>query len=237
MPRLLIITDDTAPLRHGRSVLGTLARAFDDVVIDGPDGTVAVVVRARDLAVDDVARLCVAVRQVLTPASVSVLVHGHPALVAPLGLQGVHLPGAMVTLPTGGLGAIRALLPPGTLLGVSAHPRHPGDVCAIDGADYATWSPIFPPSSKHDQRPPLGLSALAGHQTPVVALGGVDRTTAAACIGAGAAGVAVLGAVLGAADPAHALRGLLDALDIPWHRRRARPRPPRQPAPTVSEAP
>jgi thiamine-phosphate pyrophosphorylase len=224
MPRLLIITDDTAPLRHGRSVLGTLARAFDDVVIDGPGGPgVAVVVRARHLPIDDTARLCVSVRQVLTPAGVSVLVHGHPALVAPLGLHGVHLPAAMAEA---GLGPIRALLPPGALLGVSAHPRQPGDVCAIDGADYATWSPIFPPSSKHDQRPPLGLSALAGHQTPVVALGGVDQSTAAACIGAGAAGVAVLGAVLGAANPAHALRGLLDALEIPWRRRRGAKRQP-----------
>ena len=220
-PRLMIITDDVAPRRHARSVLGTLARAFDAIVVDGA-GAVAVVVRARGASLDTVAGLCRATQQVVGPAGVAVVVHGHASLVASLGLQGVHLPWAM---SEHGLGSTRALLPPGALLGVSAHPRHDGDLCAIDGADYATWSPVFSPSSKHDPREPLGVAALAGHPTPVIALGGVDHRSAAACLAHGAVGVAVLGAVLGAADPALALRQLLDATGIRSHRQRTRRSP------------
>jgi thiamine-phosphate pyrophosphorylase len=142
--------------------------------------------------------------------------------VGPLHLDGCHLPDPV----DGGLSPRRARLhlPPGACLGISSHPRRAGDVCAFsadDGVDYATWSPIFAPSSKADARPPLGLAALAGHETPVLALGGVDADRAAACVAAGAWGVAVLGAIFGAARPDVALRALLDALDIRWRRRRS----------------
>ena len=48
---------------------------------------------------------------------------------------------------------------------------------------------------------PLGPDALAPTGLPVWALGGVDPTTAAACMAAGAHGVAVMGAVMRAPDP------------------------------------
>lgn len=228
-PRLLLITDEAAARRHGRGVVATLARALDDLAIDGgalDDGAiddacaVAVVVRAKHLDDDALGPLCVAVRDVARPAGVRVFVHGRPALVGPLHLDGCHLPD-----PAGGLSPrmARLHLPPGACLGVSAHARFAGDTAAFadeDGVDYATWSPIFSPSSKADVRPPLGLAALAGHSTPVLALGGVDADRAAACVAAGAHGVAVLGAVFGAARPDIALRALLGALAIPWRRRR-----------------
>lgn len=216
-PRLLLITDDTAARRHGRGVVATLARALDGLHLADVDA-VAVVVRAKHLDTDALAARCRAVREVARPTGCRVFVHGHPALVGPLDLDGCHLPDGVAPRMA------RLHLPPGACLGVSAHPRHPADRCAFaddDGVDYATWSPIFAPASKADDRPPLGLAALAGHHTPVLALGGVDATHAAACVAAGARGVAVLGGVMGAARPDVALRALLQALAIPWRARRA----------------
>jgi thiamine-phosphate pyrophosphorylase len=215
-PRLLLITDDAATRRHGRGVVATLGRALDPIVITDADA-VAVVVRAKHLDDDALAARCRAVRDVVRPSGCRVFVHGRPTLVGPLGLDGCHLPDGPAPRMA------RLHLPPGACLGVSSHPRFAGDRCAFavdDGVDYATWSPIFAPASKADDRPPLGLAALAGHHTPVLALGGIDAARAAACVAAGARGVAVLGAVFGAARPDVALRDLLAALAISWRRRR-----------------
>jgi thiamine-phosphate pyrophosphorylase len=47
----------------------------------------------------------------------------------------------------------------------------------------------------------------------VFAQGGIDASNAAAVVAAGAAGVAVTGAILGADDPARAAAALRSALD------------------------
>jgi thiamine-phosphate pyrophosphorylase len=69
-------------------------------------------------------------------------------------------------------------------------------------ADYLGVGPIWATPSKEDAAPPLGLDELAricaAVAAPVVAIGGVDATNAAACIRGGAAGVAVVRA---ATDP------------------------------------
>lgn len=215
-PKLLLFTDVLAPRRHQRGLLATIARAFNDIVIADRDDVV-VCVRMKAAADDDVAEVCRAVVTIVAPANVGVLVHDRPALVGPLGLQGAHLSS---TATTSDVRLARLQMPAGAVLGLSAHPTNDTPVCVRDDVDYCTWSPVFAPSSKADARTPVGLDALRGHKTPVVALGGVDGDNAAACIEAGAVGVAVIGAVLGAAKPDHALRGLLRACGVAHHRRR-----------------
>jgi thiamine-phosphate pyrophosphorylase len=110
----------------------------------------------------------------------------------------------------------RALLGPDRLVGVSAHAPHELAAAAAGGAAYAHLAPLFQPFSKPPERPALGLAALAGARAaglPVLAQGGIDAARAAAAVRAGAAGVAVTGAVLGAGDPGAAARALRAALD------------------------
>ncbi len=103
------------------------------------------------------------------------------------------------------------------LLGVSTHAAEEVLAAARAGADYAQLAPIFAPLSKPAERASLGLGALAavrGAGIPVLAQGGIDADSAGDAIRAGAAGVAVTGAVLLAEDPgaaAHSLRRALDA--------------------------
>jgi thiamine-phosphate pyrophosphorylase len=76
---------------------------------------------------------------------------------------------------------------------------------------YVTLSPIYPTETKPGYGPALGpkqAAQLAG-DTPWLALGGVDSPKRAAeCIAAGASGIAVLGAVMRAADPERVVRQL-----------------------------
>ncbi len=111
-----------------------------------------------------------------------------------------------VHLGQGDAGAERARAS-GLLLGRSATTL--AEAVAAD-ADYLGVGPIWPTPSKADAAAPLGLAELAricqAVTVPVIAIGGVDATTAAACIEAGAAGVAVIRA---ARDPQ--LRAAVDA--------------------------
>ncbi len=87
----------------------------------------------------------------------------------------------------------------GLLLGRSASTV---DEAVAADADYLGVGPIWPTPSKDDAGDPLGLEGLAricrAVEVPVIAIGGVDATNAAACVAAGAAGVAVIRA---ATDP------------------------------------
>ena len=85
-----------------------------------------------------------------------------------------------------------------------------------DGADIAQAGTVFESASKPGA-PTLGLVTLAelcrAVRLPVIAIGGIDATNAAAAIASGAAGVAVISAIFGAADGRTAASQLRAALD------------------------
>ena len=108
----------------------------------------------------------------------------------------------------------RALLGVQAWIGVSLH--DPGAVGAEPDTDYAHLAPIFPPLSKTSDRTPLGLAGLraAGRAgVVVIAQGGIEPANAREVMAAGAAGVAVTGAIAHALDPVRAARALRSALD------------------------
>jgi thiamine-phosphate pyrophosphorylase len=110
--------------------------------------------------------------------------------------------------------AARRVLGADALIGVSAHTAD--EIGALRDADYAHLAPVFDPLSKTAVREALGVDALAAaarHGLPVLAQGGLDAHNARAALDAGAAGVAVSGALLMADDPERAARGLREQLD------------------------
>jgi thiamine-phosphate pyrophosphorylase len=113
------------------------------------------------------------------------------------------------------VGAARQRLGCSALIGVSAHGLGDVEAAAAAGADYVTLSPIFLTASKPDYGPALGVAALgaaAKCRIAVIALGGVTADLARPCLDAGAAGVAVMGEIMRAADPGFRVGGLLAAL-------------------------
>jgi thiamine-phosphate pyrophosphorylase len=122
---------------------------------------------------------------------------------------GVHLPSG------GDPAAARAKLPRG-LIGVSTHSVTEAAALLAAGADYVTISPIFLTDSKPGYGPAFGLDGLAATAAaasgPVVALAGINPGNARACLNTGAAGIAVMGEVMRAADPEAVVRAFLQAI-------------------------
>jgi thiamine-phosphate pyrophosphorylase len=106
--------------------------------------------------------------------------------------------GCGVHLGQGDPGAERAIAA-GIPLGVSARTRREAAVAEYSGATYIGAGPVWATPSKPDADPPIGLEGLRevclAVTIPVVAIGGIDASTAADCIRAGASGVAVIRAV------------------------------------------
>ena len=121
--------------------------------------------------------------------------------------NGVHLPQGQPLIKA------RAELGLDKIIGASAHTIGEVLAAASAGADYVTISPIFRTQSKPGYGPPLSLEGLAKAanlaEIPVIALGGVTSANANACRRAGAAGVAVMGTIMRASDPAIPVQDIL----------------------------
>ena len=142
-------------------------------------------------------------------APARVLVNRRADVAMAAGADGVHL-----GFDAMGVCAARGVLGEGALIGRSTHA--PDEIDEEPGLSYVHLAPIFDPLSKSATRPALGLASLAaaaGRGVPVIAQGGIDATNARAAIDAGAAGVAVTGAVLMREDPRAAAREIREALD------------------------
>jgi thiamine-phosphate pyrophosphorylase len=102
------------------------------------------------------------------------------------------------------------------LVGRSCHDADDIARAVAQGCDYVTVSPVFASASKPGYGPPLGVDGLrelaVGADIAIYALGGVTPDRARACLDAGAHGVAVMGEIMRAHDPARAVAGLLAAI-------------------------
>ncbi|MET8367497.1 thiamine phosphate synthase, partial [Micromonospora sp. NPDC005194] len=148
-----------------------------------------VVLREKDLPRAERAALAVDLRAILADVDGTLIVAGPD----PLGGDAVHLPAAGPYPP-----------PPHQLVGRSCHSV--AELNRLTTEHYATVSPVWPTKSKPGYGPPLNVAGLGSlvraSPVPLLALGGVETPEqVTACVDAGAAGVAVLGALMRAKDP------------------------------------
>lgn len=160
-------------------------------------GARAVVLREKERPRPERVALAAAIRHLLRDVGGILLVASDATIAA----DGVHL-------------AAADLFPwrSAALVGRSCHGPAELAAAAAEGCTYAFFSPVFATASKPGYGPALGVGALAASPLPTWALGGVGARNAAACVAAGAAGVAVMGEVMRARDPADAVAGILAAL-------------------------
>lgn len=187
-PRLLVLTDraQAAP----RSLVEVLLEAVSG-------GARAVVLREKDLTRAERVEIAAQLR----PAIEVLLVASDPLIPA----NGVHL-AATDPMPD----------PRPALVGRSCHDADDIARAVAQGCDYVTVSPVFASASKPGYGPPLGVDGLrelaVGADIAIYALGGVTPDRARACLDAGAHGVAVMGEIMRAHDPARTVAGLLAAI-------------------------
>ena len=184
--------------------------------VDG--GANAVQLREKDLAPDKLLALARRLREV-TAGRALLLVNGPLEIALEAGADGVHLPSdspaPVAQGPSPESGRI--------LVGRSVHSLEVARRASDEGVDYVVAGPVYSTRS-HPEAPAAGvelISRIAGAvQVPVIAIGGITAERTPEVIRAGAAGVAVISAILGAETPAGAAKEIAEALRKAWAKTR-----------------
>lgn len=199
-PPLLVITDRL-------SATGDLVKIVGQVL---DAGCRWVMVREKDLDMAELGALAAEIVSAARPYDARVVVNGNIEAARSAGAGGVHLQSA------DDVAVAREALGDSALIGLSSHSGTEARAAMAAGADYVTISPVFLTDSKPGYGPafgPAGLTAVCANTPgPVVALAGISADNAAACLEAGAAGIAVMGGIMRSDDPAATTRDMLRAI-------------------------
>lgn len=201
--RLHLITD-TRPGRDPLAVLrAALPVARADLVVQ-----VRVTDEAGDREAYELARQVVALCR---PYGATCLVNDRLHVALAVGAAGGHV--GADDLP---VAEARRVLGAGAVLGATAREPVAAAEAVAAGASYLGVGPCHATTTKSglpDPIGPEGVRAVAGAvEVPVIAIGGVTAASVPALRAAGAYGVAVVGALSQAADPAAAAAALIRAL-------------------------
>lgn len=194
-PRLLLVTPALPAADLERRVEAALSSAHEDiaVLLRQPGATDAALVS-----------LALTLRRLTHDRGAGLLISGRADVAVLVDADGVHLPESGLSVADA-----RHLLPQGALVGCSRHDAEGLKLAQDQGADYATLSPVY---NVPDKGSALGVAAFAeclrAVRLPVLALGGIAPNQISELLRAGAYGVAVTRAGLGADDEAAAIEAL-----------------------------
>lgn len=201
--RLYLITD-----RHqtgGRPLAEVVRRALEG-------GVRAVQLREKDLSGAALYRLACELRRLTSDFDARLIINDRPDIAQAAGADGVHI--GVSSLP---VAAVRRLLGEGKTIGYSAHAIDEALNAQAEGADFVTFGPLYHTPSKASYGEPCGVMKLADAASalriPVIALGGISLATVAEALSADVRGIAVISAILAAADPRVAAASLLKKIE------------------------
>ena len=202
--RLVVILDAGVAREAGVDLEVVARRAAEG-------GATMLQVRAKGAPAGDVADLTR--RIIAAGAGLPVIVNDRLDVAIAAGAAGCHL--GQDDFP---IAEALTIAPPGFWLGGSAGTPDEARRAAAAGAHYLGIGPIVATGSKADAGAAIGCAGFravhaAAPDVPAVAIGGVTAAEVPALVAAGAAGIAVIRAVVGASDILAATRTLRAALD------------------------
>ncbi|MFW5968047.1 MAG: thiamine phosphate synthase [Persicimonas sp.] len=204
LPRLLVITNRHQAERGCGSLEGAVEASLEA-------GARLIQLREKDLSDGDLRQLAEGLLPAVRRCDARLLINARADLAKALDADGLHRPSDGPPV-----GRLREILGDDAIIGCSTHSLEEAERAEDEGADYATFSPIFSTSSKPGYGPPRGLGDLArvcrAVDIPVFALAGVTPERVEPCREAGAHGVAVMGGVMREEDPGEAVRSYLAEL-------------------------
>ncbi len=119
--------------------------------------------------------------------------------------KALHADGVHLGCDDGSLADARAMLGKSALIGYSSHSLAEARLAQDAGADYVAFGAIFPTQTKGPGHPIQGIQRLQEMclclSAPIVAIGGITRTTVADVAATGVAAVAMITGLSYASDP------------------------------------
>jgi thiamine-phosphate pyrophosphorylase len=187
-------------------------RSLDELVRAAMRGGVtAVQLREKDRPTRDFVDLARALKAILAPAGVALIVNDRVDVALAAGADGVHIGQSDMEY-----GDARRLLGPDAIIGLSVETPEQAERAAAFDVDYLGVGPIFLTATKTDAAPACGIEGLAALRRAsrhvLVAIEGIHRENAGDVFRAGADGIAVVSAICGAMDPERAARDLRAAI-------------------------
>lgn len=201
--RLYILMDGLADASRFQELARTLVEAGADVVQ----------LRDKRLPDRDLLSRARLLRKVTADTATIFVMNDRPDLAALSDADGVHVGQDELSIKDA-----RQIVGPDMLVGVSTHSIEQVRKAVLNGADYIGVGPTFPSGTKQFERFPgvALLAAVAGEiRLPAFAIGGITCENVDEVTAAGFTRIAVSGTVVGAADPAAAVRELLARLAPP----------------------
>ncbi len=189
---------------HGRDLLWVLESALDG-------GVKAIQLREKDLGGGELFSLAEAARKLTQRYHARLLINDRIDVALAVGADGVQLSTASIPIETA-----RTLLGPQNLLGASTHSLGEAEAAERNGADFVLFGPVFFTPSKAPYGSPQGLATLKKIvekiALPIYAIGGIKPENIAETRRTGVQGVALISAVMSAADPKDATKRILNLL-------------------------
>ncbi|MCE2403402.1 thiamine phosphate synthase [Candidatus Poribacteria bacterium] len=158
-------------------------------------GVSAIQLREKDL--DEVAlyELAKPISDLCQTNNASLFINTNVQVAIDVGAVGVHLPDIDVSVDK-----VKAQSNSDFLIGCSIHGVDAAKKRETQGADFITYSPIYPTASKLGYGPSVGVANLEKLvkqiKLPVFALGGITPARAGECLETRAAGVAVMSGIM-----------------------------------------
>lgn len=186
---------------------------FVDVISELLDaGVTAFQLREKDLNETELIKLAQPIAELCHNYKAKLFINTRTSVASDVGAAGIHLPaniefvGSVKETETGDK----------FYIGCSVHSLDAAKKREAEGADFVTYSPIYPTASKPGYGPAVGTASLAdvveGVNLPVFALGGITPARVPECLTAGAFGVAVMSGVMSSKGAGRQAKHYLDFL-------------------------
>ena len=177
-----------------------LGRSLEEAVEAAIAGGVTMVqLREKDASSREFYEMACAVRRITEARQVPLVINDRLDIALAVGAAGLHI--GQSDLP---LDAARKIAGNRLFIGVSARTLEEALSAQAGGADYLGVGAVFPTGSKADAGDAIGIEGLAAIcsavDIPVVGIGGIGPQNAQAVMKAGAAGIAVISAILSQPD-------------------------------------
>ena len=195
-----------------RKLLGPAAgteQLLPQITCAGAAGVDWIQIREKDLPARELLEL-VRGAVAAVPAPASILINDRLDVALASGAAGVHLGSNSIPVAEAVRWCRAGNAPADFRVGVSCHSLREANDAERAGASYIFFGPVFETPSKAQFGPPQGIARLAevcrGVKIPVLAIGGIKEENAAACLKAGAAGIAAIRMFQDAPDAARLSR-------------------------------